>query len=95
MAKMFQWNRVLKLIRDAPNSAISIYDLAEKLATVYNDESLEMTLTYLQRRGSITKAMGVRSTGKLGLIVTLTDVGQSEIVEDPQPSKFSRRDELD
>jgi hypothetical protein len=75
--QMIQWNRVLKLIRDAENGSISAYDLAEVLKLSPGDASLDRTLTYLQRRGDISIVIGARKSGQIGRVCTITTEGKS------------------
>lgn len=84
MKTMFQWNRVLKIVRDSPNSSISLVNLADTLHTQIADPMFINTVEYLKKKRHLSICLGKRESGSIGLVATLTDSGLSEIPKDTE-----------
>jgi len=56
--KAVQWAKVLKLIEDEGNAAISIRELARRLGDEEVTPELEKSITLLQRQGKVRVMMG-------------------------------------
>ena len=74
---MIQWNKVLKMVRDAEDSSIAVRDLATDLGLEIGDIELEKTINYLHRRGDISIIMGGTRAKHMGRVATITKKGLS------------------
>jgi len=86
---MLQWNRILKLIRDADESTIAVRDLALDLDLKVGDPDLEQTVQYLKRKGYITVVLGGTRSKSLGVVATITEQGKTprELLGDKEEEK--------